>query len=552
MDPRELLQQAQAALQRGASVDQINQRLAARDDVQFNSLNDLRAAADSAQRAGQRDPSRGAVSGGILEVQPGQQAAARSTTAARPAPRQEGQGTSAFGAGVRSLGRGVLGGFGDEIASVLAGGAAAAVPGGQGFSEARQDVSQAARRQRQADAEAIGGIPAALLQGAGSLAPGSLIFKALRGANALRGVGAAGRAAIAGGAEGGILGVGTGETPRERAVQGLIGTGLGAATGGVVGARQASKLKPRAGVRLADEAEEITGLSGRASSRVEDDIARAKRQAREELIRPIEQAGEEISDNINRTIVGDDVLRENAEAVAPRLRDIDDVAEASLSAEEVLEIRRQVSSRASALQRAAGGDLAATVNPIDVKDAQRSLRQLDETLAESDVFEDFPEFRRIWRTQKQRSDALIAGRRLASKDRPADDMRAFFEGKPVADKGIKSVFPQGLPDDPAVRQAAKEGFATEWMSQLRRLSSPKAALRAIAREGSEQQQKLRAIMSEDQLDQFARAAQRELKDRSSAQSYEAVKRFSLRYLLPAAGLGGAGEATGILNILGGE
>lgn len=504
MDPEQLLRFAEQARARGWTTAQINARLRETTEGRIGSMTSLRAAV--AQRAG------GDVPGG------------------------------AAGAAARFVGRGMAGNFLDELSGLAAGVGAAVVPGGEGFSEARQRVTEESRGRAAADREAAGGLLAGAGEVAGSLVPSARIFQGVRH---LTRAGPAAAGAAAGATEGAIFGAGSGEGLEDRAIRAGVGAGAGGILGGVAGGtagrlavgRKASKMKDRAGERLGEAARDASGLSGRPSG-ILDDVAEGKRQARE-LVRPLEQMGrEQIPAEISETVMRNPLLRQEAERVAPQVvkRATQEGGEgvARFTFAELDTIARSIRNDANAFQRAAGGNLPANVRPVNVKQAEAALDDLDDVMRKH--LEGFPEFRARWATEKARQRALLDGRKLWSKT--ADDVqRAFRE----------------LPDEQA-EQAFREGLATEFIAQLEKLSEPKAAIRRIVN-SPQTRGKLRILFgSDDALQRFTEAARKEQTIRDLAHDYEAILRFVRRYV-PGGALAGGGVEGGrraVGGILDGE
>lgn len=494
MDPeilRDLLQQAQAAREQGRSMEEINTRLREVTNGDIGSTTALRAAVQQFEG--------GDVPGG------------------------------AAGATARQFGRGLTASFLDELSGLLAGAGAAAVPGGEGFGEARRRATEESRGRAAADREAAGGILSTAGEVAGSLAPGGAIFKGVRGATRL---GPAAAGALSGALEGGLFGAGSGEGVEDRAIRGGVGAAgggiLGGAAGGtgglLVAGRRASRAKPEAGRRLGEAAREASDLEGRPSG-ILDDVQAGKREARE-LVRPLERMGrEEIPEEIGETVMNNPVLREEAERVAPRA--VEAAAEeggqaARFTFDELDTIARSLRNDANAFKRAAGSDLPANVRPVNVKRAESALDDLDEVMREN--LERFPEFRARWATEKARQRALLDGRKLWSKT--ADDVQSAFNEL----------------DDPQAREAFREGLATEFIAHIEKLTEPKAALRRIVN-SPQTRGKLRVMMGDDGLQRFTEAAKDEQALRNLAHDYEAVKRFVRRYV-PGGAIAGGGVEGG--------
>lgn len=517
----QLVQNIQRLRAQGVSRRRIESRLRRLRDIPADNLDDVEAQAQAANLLGPGGFGQGTTGG---RAQGGDQPAG-----------QGGAEPSVPGAVGRSLLRGVSAGFSDEAAGLVGGTASALIPGGRGFSGGFQSAREHAKKVEERDREKISGPGATALDIVGSLLPGSAIFRGLQGAKFLKSLGPVARGAIAGGAEGGILGIGTGESAKERAIRGGVGAAVGAAGGGILGGRVASKAKPGAGNRLAREVEEATGLTGKPS-RVRTDVAAKKSAARQELVRPLEAMGRETPAEITETVLSNPVLRREAERVAPKVvKAADEAGEAvkRFSFDELDTISRSIRNDASAFQKAAGSDLPANVRPVNVKKAEAALDELDDVMGKH--LEDFPEFRARWAKQKARGRALIEGRKTF-KSKVSDDFVSAFEKL----------------DDPAAKRAFREGGATEMLARLRSLSEPKAVLRQL-RQSPELRAKMRVILGgQDALDDFTTAVVREQRTRAGAHTFEGTMRFIKRKLIPAIGLGGGGlvggEATGILDI----
>lgn len=507
MDPelQDLMRQVQAARANGRSLQEINARLKSATEGRYTSVTALRAAAAHGG---------GGVPGG------------------------------AFGATARSVARGVAGGFLDEGAGLLAGLGAAVVPGGEGFSEARERVTEQSRGRAAADRQAVGGVLSTAGEVVGSLLPGGTVARGV--AAAAPRVGRFARSAIAGGAEGGLLGAGTGDDG-DRLERGLVGAGTGAAAGSILGGvvsaaragRRASKLKPKAGARLGESARDASGLSGKPS-RVLDDVAERKRSARE-LVQPLEELGrEEIPEEISQAVMGNSVLRAEAERVAPKV--VSEAAEKGQAArftfDELDTVVRSIRNDASAFKKASGGSLPTNVRPVNVKKAESALEELDDVMGEH--LDNFPEFRTRWAREKATQRALLDGRKLWTKH--PDDVQAAWEA---------------LPDDPQVQDAFREGLASELIFRLEKLSEPTASLRKLVNAPAHRA-KLRIIFnnSEEALEKFTDDVLREQKVRDLAHDHEEIMRTIRRKILPwiggsgLVGGGAAGGAKAVESILG--
>lgn len=541
MDPevlRGLLQAVREARQAGFSDREINQRLRRRRELPIDDLAGLEQEAKAAEILGP---------GGLSELN----------------QMGEGgeEGDRSFAADLlRMVGQGLTFGAGDELAGAAAA-AGAVVPGGRSPGEAFESAQQHAEQNLQEARENTGvagfaadvggsllplltGLPAAaraLGKGGKAVKSGIQALRSAGGREAVKeGAERLGREVpslikptLRGGAEGGVLGAGATAAEVGLRSEGDVGERLEAIKdqastvtgGGLLGvaigmpARGVPAIKRR--IRAPDESGEVLGramrkegdVTGRAS-RTEEAIKGRKQQAREELIRPLEQQGREIPLEVTETVLKNPILREQARATAPRVVETAEAAAKGqrgssipLTADEALSIHRGVRERASAFKRAAGGDLAASVDPVDVKKAEQAFEELDEVMSQR--LEGFPEFQARWAREKQTGRALIAGRKVANK--PADDVSALWEGKTPADKSLKREFPNGLPDDPQVRKAFREGIATEMISDLEKGKSGVRSFIDRAKTGSQTREKLKIVLggNEENLNRFIRAVEAE-------------------------------------------
>jgi len=190
MDPRDILRQAQAALERGDyTVADIDATLASRPEVPFTSFAELQKAV--------------ATEDALLRINE--------------------RGGSAVGDFGRMAAQGLTFGFADELA-----GLGAMLPGGRTPSEAI-----AKSRQRVEDLRLTSPVVSALSELAGGfLLPGAGITSGLARSGARQ---AAARGAAAGGAQGLLTGIGEAEGGlRGRARGGAIGATIGTAAGGIL------------------------------------------------------------------------------------------------------------------------------------------------------------------------------------------------------------------------------------------------------------------------------------------------------------------------------
>lgn len=200
-----------------------------------------------------------------------------------------------------------VGQFTDE----LAGAAAAAVPGGRGYEEARDIARQAAEDRELTSplattlAEIAGGVAIPGIVGART---GSIGMAALKGG----GIGAAeGLAYGAGKAEGGV-----GERLKAGVVPGIVGAGVGAASGALA-AKAAAMMKRRVagrGARLSRELKESTGLPGYTDFK--DWADQSKKTIRKTFYQPFEEGFPEVRDPALRTLLASDELQPAVERVA--------------------------------------------------------------------------------------------------------------------------------------------------------------------------------------------------------------------------------------------
>lgn len=500
-DPRQVYQWAREAMDRGWSLAQVNQRLA-ESDLGFKSFQELQTAAFRTQATAAQDAS------------------------ARPGP--SGPGQDAF-AGMGRVGRiagdvFTLGGL-DEGAGLLRGlaeGAAALVPGGrspgEAFREGQRAETEASReRLRQAHEEAGPGTEAVGF-GLGILGPGGVVRGATRTAKAARTGIPLLRGVLTGGAEGAAAGalsedpdpdLPLAENLKQRGKAAGTPAAIGGATGGILGpvfaGRAASKAKPTAGKRLGDAARQESGLSGRAST-VTDDVARRKRKISREQFAELEELGEIDHPAVRKALRADDV-KPVADDLLPEEVLQGDRAPTFKEAQRVKQRLEGLRDRAFR-----SGD------SFDVDRYQRAAGEVVDALEEA-IPDRFPQAQAAWARESARLRALDEGRSLWSKT--ADDVESAF---------------RDLPEDEGVRDAFREGLATEFTAWLEKLSEPKAALRRI-RNSPQLRGKARILFgSDDALERFTKEAIGEQRIRDRGQLYERVLRW--------AGLIGAASAGG--------
>lgn len=479
MDPEQLLANAQAALARGASPEQVNARLASISD--FTSIEQLQQA-----------------------------------VAAGPPPEAEGgeQDRGVIDALIGGIGRGLTGGFLDELTGLALSSDIGATllgrPDLKGLSREEAIALARGSQEELADEHPIAST-AGLLTGAiagpgalatravgigrrgaglgqiGRLAPQSIRGRAAVGAGQLGAVGA-GEAGLfaAGEAEGGV-----GERVEAAGRAAPAGAALGVATGGLLGAaggaRAVRQSATEVGEELAEAARTRSGL--RADPRPTKARAAQLREEAQETFAALEAQGRNIPAELTQQALDNPTIRREL----GKLRSVDarrvlrsfekfEAGEANsvigLSFRQADDIAKNLRQRASFFaQNAAesGGIRSSTPGRVDlVREAEEAVDALDTIMNES--LEGFAEARALWSQQASELRALTEGRRLwgkASVDiiEAADDIT-----------------------EPHVLQAFREGLATEL---VRKLESGAGGIENFIRQaetGSELQRKLAVVM----------------------------------------------------------
>lgn len=492
----------------------------------------------------------------------------------------EGQDRSKVADVLRRAGQGLTMGGGDELAGLVAA-LGAAVPGGmspgEAFKSAQQHASQNLREAKEnagaagLAAEVAGGLlplvtfapaafrgllaaPGKAKAAAGALRSGAAKEGAKRVGRKLPGLiresakGAAAGAGVGGGAAAAEIGLraegdvgerlqAVADEPLAVAGGGLLGGAIGGVARGVPAIRERVRAPEQSGQVLADAVRAEGRVSGRASN-VEEAIGARKQQAREGLLGPLEARGRDLPIEATETLLKNPVLQKHAEAIAPRVvkSAAGEGASVPVSAEELLAIRRSVDNQASAFRQAAGRDVGAGIDPIDVRKAEDALEKLDNVMQD---LEGFPEFQAAWAREKNTGRALITGRKLAGR-KGSDDMKALWEGRTPADNQLKKQFPNGLPADPQVRNAFREGVATELIADLEEGQQGVKAFIDKARTGSQTREKLKiALGGEEPLNRFLQAVEAEADVMSKSRLAEELVKAGGFLLLQTSLFGGA-------------
>lgn len=477
MDPdqvRELQQRIQAALDAGASEEDLNEALSTNENVPFSSVREVRFADPEGGRDFRRHVADEAV------------------TAA-----------SDF-----SLG------FADEIAGLVEGIGAAVVPGGRGFSEGREEGTERFREREEEARERLGtkgqvasAIGTGLLGGAGTLKALQAARPALKGKGLLGVLSAgpkakpsetlvrmAGRSTAGGAAVGAAEGAGRAEggfrSRSEEALSGgLFGAGVGALGGAGIGAAtqvpRAFSRARTAGSNIAEEG--IRGIAGRARrppSLLEEAQEAQQRTARRELIQPLEEAGD-IPGDVADAFIENPVLQRELRSVArdnPSARRaveaIDAAQEGSRRAVEVPDfetvdkVHQRLQSTVNQARR--------TGNEVLIRDVVDAYEDLDQGLRQ---MPGFSEFKDEWARTSQNLRALSEGRKLAAPNRSADDVRRAVKNAPSEE----------------AEEFLMEGMANELAFKLERVTGNKSGtIRDILNSGKDFDQKLRFMFPDEQ------------------------------------------------------
>lgn len=402
----------------------------------------------------------------------------------------------------------------DEAIGVLAGAGAAVVPGGRGFSEARQAATGAVRESLDASRERAGAA-AILPELAGGLVTGGagVTRSAARGASTLARIG---RGAAAGAVEGGIAGAGYAEgNLRERAPSAATGAIAGGLLGGAIptaaeatrvvrAGRRAIREEATIGPRLAETVREESGVSGRPSE-VRADVQARGRRAFKGLDEIAEIPDSDLRSALQVEEVKPFVPKEVASGSRPP------------SFPEAQGALRQVrKAKDRALRR---GDAA---NFGRLAEAES---RLSESLA--DAVEGFEDANRAYARESARARALADGQRLFSKS--ADEVREAFEAI----------------DAPEAQAAFREGLAARFVSRLDNITAVPSTLRKII-EAPETREKLRIVLGSDEaLGRLTTAAREGLQTRNRARVARRIQRDILVAL--ASAIGGGGVVGGLLS-----
>jgi hypothetical protein len=382
----------------------------------------------------------------------------------------------------RDVGRmalqGATAGWGDEIAGAVA----AAVPGGRGYREARDESRENIARIRQERpatalaAEVGGGIASAAV---GGLAARGAGLAAKGGAAVTRGLLArAGRAAVPA-AAGGAYGAGEAEEVPNIPASAAKGAALGAATGAAVPAIGAASRRLRDALRRPQTGESAgaairsatgTQRSFTAATEAADELKTAARATFQQL----EKKHTAIDNAALREALSSGDLARHARAIAP------DVADGTRAPSfvELQAIRDRLGGLSESASRRGRRDVVASL--------RRQKSQLDDVIAEA--VPDFKDANRAFRTAIEVAEGLKDGRRLFSKS--AADVTAAMKAA-----------------SPEKAAALREGFSE---ALLRRVESSNSAkyLRTLADAGPEVRNKLAAAFSEEAADDIIAMAVR--------------------------------------------
>lgn len=489
MDPDQLLAQAQRALAAGADSTAINERIASLTNGRYNSLDAL----------ANRSQGRAVVN---EDVQP-----ATST----PLSRLSARGGSALGDFARMLAQGATFGFADE----LAGAGAALVPGGKGYTEARDES-----RQRVADLRELNPGASAVANVAGAVPAALLPLGAAQGAVRAGGglMGAIGRGTAVGAAEGALLGAGEAEgSPMQRAGQAVPEAAAGAALGGAIGAAPAflnalRRMRSGRGTRIAGALEESTGVS-KSYKQAQAKLTEQKNKISETMFQPLEDTG---SEAIEEAVTNPD------SPLLDLLRSPDVEKEVRAISREVADGKRAPTFRE--IQR-----LRQRMQRINKQPDARLVEQVDELDAIlRDVVPGYSEANDAWRLVEAQDRALDAGRKAGkSRTLSADDIELQQAG----------LSPEELTN-------YRRGQVHEVARRvLRRESDAMSMMRDIVDAGPEMERVLRSMFPDDATFQgFMQTIRKE-------QSADAVASAVSKYGKWLAGAGVAGAGLGGANAL---
>jgi hypothetical protein len=497
MDPERLLQQAQAALERGASPAEVNARLQEASGGQFRNIAALHQAVQFAD-----------------------------------APRGVREAAQAITDDLLNLGQGLTFGFADEAV-----GAVSRLFG-------RPEVGERfAERTREAQ-ERVGTGRRMLGEVAGGAATGGLAARAGKGLLARAGVGPmqtttpgrtlarnVGLAGAIGGTGGAVAGAGFAEEGQK--VPGAITGGLIGLSAGVggVGLISGAQQVPRAfqsarqvGQNLADHLRATTGRGRQPTSALREGQREVQRAARAEHIRPLEalgetppdvtgallgDAGDEVSRTMERYLRSSQTANPNARKVLRDLQEVRRIQQEEIAAGGARRSLADIAEDVGGIEQISFSTAdEITRNMTRAARQARTMGRAEETEALTATFEvldeqlrtlpGFSEFKDVWARTSANMRALSNGYKRAGPASPgmnADDVLSEVQALRTADE----------------RAFYLDGWANRLTSNLERRIGSTGDVNNILYAGRDFDQKLRQLFpSDESFQQFQRAADIEL------------------------------------------
>lgn len=422
----------------------------------------------------------------------------------------------------RGAAHGATFGFSDELAGI----GAALIPGGQGYTEARDEARERMERQRRLDpgaslaAEVAGGVAMPVL-GTGGL---------FRGASPV--ARAAGRGAVGGAGYGALYGAGEAETmgdiPREAATDALIG-GVAGGLLGPAGVLVGKGVQRAAGATRRGAGAMRRGLFGSGAGRGER-IARGMQEAGE-LAPSVKALDESVEAGKRR------VSATHFQPIERRLTEglADEGLTAILKSEDIVKhanrvmkgnVDRPVTFREiQSIRNRLHREIQSAFRTDDLNrayDARAALQELDEAVTR--LIPDYGDARAAWARVVEPENAFYEG-------------RAMMRGKLTnSAEEIAAAMNQYSPEG---QQAFRSGMAKHLTTQLEQRATPTSgAITNIFEAGPEMQAKLRLILPEPaQYDEFMRLVTVE---RNWQKARKLIQRSVPWLLLPLAGGAGVG------------
>ena len=477
MDPEIMLQQAEAALQRGASPDEVDARVQEVSGGEYQSVDALRVAARPGS-AGENLRTLGKSLGG----------AARDLVT-HPLDYLR-KNHSAAADETLAMYEGATLNWGDELL-----GAAGKAFGKEGVGEATRQRMKDMPKGRRVMGEIVGSLlfpvggagvgVKALRAGRPLMAPGRALLEA--GLEGMAVGGAGGAAATAGAAEPGHRGAAA-------VGGGLFGTVAGGTLG--LGAGLATQV-PRAfrsarevGQNLADAVRSGSGRGRVPTSLLREAEKEVQREARRGLIAPLEEAGvtppavtdafvtgggsKEVARTLQRQLRAVQAKNPNARQVLREIAEVQagkrESVTTPISFSTADELARKMSAQATKAEKmGAAEESNALIAAHDL---------IDEQLRTMPGYEDF---KGVWAETSANIRALKAGRKAAAPSRTADDVRAELKA---------------LPSDDA-REAYLNSWANQLNARLERRMGTTGDVQNILRSGREFDKKLRKLFPDE-------------------------------------------------------